>query len=108
MTATAAASAHEIRNRRAPMQYRRFGRTGKWLSEVTLGGMRYHDGWQQPRTDVPAKMLEQCREITRLALDAGVNHIETAHGYGRSEYCYGKVLNEELKVPRKSYNLMTK
>jgi predicted aldo/keto reductase-like oxidoreductase len=112
MTAAAAPSpttgAPEIRNQRAPMQYRRFGRTGKWLSVVTLGGMRYHDGWQQPRDLVPAKMLEQCREVTRLALDAGVNHIETAHGYGRSEHCYGQVLNQELRVPRRSYHLMTK
>ena len=34
----------ERRNERAPMQYRRFGRTNLALSVVTLGGMRYHDG----------------------------------------------------------------
>ncbi|MBA3709010.1 MAG: aldo/keto reductase [Planctomycetes bacterium] len=97
-----------IRNQRSPMQYRRFGRTGQQLSVITLGGMRYKDGWSSPRDQVPADMLAQCRDMVQLSLDAGINHIETAHGYGRSEYCYGKVLNEELRVPRSSYHLMTK
>ncbi|MBA2480713.1 MAG: aldo/keto reductase, partial [Planctomycetes bacterium] len=98
----------DIRNRREPMQYRRFGRTGQMLSVITLGGMRYKTGWSSPRDEVPAEMLEQCRDLVRLAMDAGINHIETAHGYGRSEYCYGKALNQELRVPRASYRLMTK
>src|SRR6185436_19819663 len=101
---TATASAPDIRNRREPMQYRRFGSTGRWLSVITLGGMRYKDGWGTPREQPSREMIEQCRDITRLALDAGVNHIETAHGYGKSEYCYGQVLDTELKVPRASYN----
>lgn len=92
----------------APMQYRRFGKTNRRLSVITLGGMRFKDGWGQPREEVPAEMLEECREMTRLSLAAGVTHIETAHGYGRSEYCYGKVLNQELRVPRQNYHLMTK
>jgi uncharacterized protein len=44
----------------------------------------------------------------RLALDICINHIESAWGYGKSEHIYGKVLNEELNVPRNSYHLMTK
>jgi predicted aldo/keto reductase-like oxidoreductase len=97
-----------IRNFKPPMQYRAFGRGGPEISVITLGGMRYVNGWQQPRDQVPADMREQCARMTRLALDAGVNHIETAHGYGRSEYCYGLVLNDDLGVPRSSYHLMTK
>ena len=92
----------------APMQYRRFGRTERELSVITLGGMRFKNGWSSPRDEVPAEMLEECRDMTRLALAAGVTHIETAHGYGRSEHCYGKVLNQELRVPRQNYQLMTK
>ena len=92
----------------APMQYRRFGKTERRLSVITLGGMRYKDGWSQPREQVPKDMLEECREMTRLALAAGVTHIETAYGYGRSEHCYGQVLNRELRVPRHQYHLMTK
>jgi hypothetical protein len=90
------------------MQYRRFGRTGRELSVITLGGMRYKQGWNAPRDQLPAEMIDECREMTRLALDAGINHIETAHGYGKSEHCYGKVLDQELGIPRDRYHLMTK
>jgi predicted aldo/keto reductase-like oxidoreductase len=97
-----------IRNFKPPMQYRPFGRGGPEISVVTLGGMRYLHGWDQPRDQVPSDMREQCARMVRLALDAGVNHIETAHGYGKSENCYGLVLNDDLKIPRDSYWLMTK
>ncbi len=97
-----------IRNLKKPMQYRPFGRGGPEISVITLGGMRYKHGWEQPRDQVPADMREQCAQMIRLALDAGVNHIETAYGYGKSEHCYGLALNDDLKVPRDSYWLMTK
>ena len=90
------------------MQYRRFGKTNLQLSVITLGGMRYHDGWGQPANEPSKRMIEQCAELVRLSLDAGINHIETAKGYGKSEHCYGRVLNEELRVPRDSYYFMTK
>jgi len=90
------------------MQYRRFGKTNLQLSVITLGGMRYHDGWGQPANEPSKRMIEQCSELVRLSLDAGINHIETAKGYGKSEHCYGRVLNEELRVPRDSYYFMTK
>src|SRR5688500_432538 len=97
-----------IRNQLEPMQYRRFGKTGKQLSVITLGGMRYVDGWGEPKNQPSRDMIEQCARVTRLAFDAGVNHIETAHGYGKSEHCYGQVLNQELAIPRDRYWLMTK
>jgi uncharacterized protein len=97
-----------IRNQHPGMQYRRFGRTGRVLSVITLGGMRYVHGWDKPRDQIPRAMVEECATMTRLALDAGINHIETAHGYSKSEHCYGLVLDQELKVPRSRYHLMTK
>lgn len=97
-----------IRNQRPAMQYRRFGKTGQHLSVITLGGMRYVHGWDQPRAEVARDTIEQCMRITQLALDAGINHIETAYGYGKSEHCYGQVLNQELRIPRSRYHLMTK
>jgi predicted aldo/keto reductase-like oxidoreductase len=97
-----------IRNQRAPMQYRRFGKTERELSVITLGGMRYVHGWEGKRTDLPQDSIDNCRRCTELALDAGINHIETAFGYGKSEHLYGKVLSEELNVPRSRYHLMTK
>lgn len=97
----------DIRNFRPPMQYRRFGRTGRMLSVITLGGMRYVHGWEKPRDEVPPDMLAECRTMVEQALAAGINHIETAYGYGKSEACYGQAL-AELKVPRGRYHLMTK
>jgi predicted aldo/keto reductase-like oxidoreductase len=98
----------EILNYKPPMEYRRFGKTEKMLSVITLGGMRFKHGWEEPRHEIPADTLEQCREMVQLAFDAGINHIESAWGYRKSETAYGKVLNEELKIPRNSYHLMTK
>ncbi len=96
------------RNERAPMQYRRFGKTNRMLSVITLGGMRYHEGWTPPRDELPSRSIEQCKDTVLRALELGINHIETAHGYGKSEHLYGKVLNEELRVPRDRYFMMTK
>ena len=90
------------------MEYRRFGNTEKMLSVITLGGMRFKHGWNEPRHEIPAETLDQCREVVQLAFNAGINHIETAWGYKKSETVYGKVLNEELNIPRNSYHLMTK
>lgn len=97
-----------IRNHSVAMQYRRFGRTERKLSVITLGGMRYRDGWTPPRSELRQSTIDQCRQCVELALDAGINHIETAYGYGTSEQAYGRVLGPELRVPRDRYHLMTK
>jgi predicted aldo/keto reductase-like oxidoreductase len=98
----------EIRNQRAPMQYRRFGRTELPLSVITLGGMRFDRGWEKPRDELPRETLDNCRDCVARALASGINHIETAMGYMKSEHAYGQVLNRELGVPRDHYYLMTK
>jgi len=98
----------ERRGEKAPMQYRRFGKTNLALSVITLGGMRYEHGWESPRSELPRRSVEQCRQMVQASLAAGINHIETAYGYVKSETLYGKVLNEELGLPRNSYFLMTK
>ena len=90
------------------MQYRRFGRTNKAVSVITLGGMRFPNGWSAPRSELPAATIDSCRDTVQRALALGINHIETAHGYVKSEHVYGRVLNEELKLPRDSYFFMTK
>ena len=90
------------------MEYRRFGKTEEMLSTITLGGMRFKHGTKEPRHEVPDDTLQQAVKAVRMAFDSGINHIETAWGYKKSETIYGKVLNEELKTPRDSYYLMTK
>ncbi len=89
------------------MEYRRFGRTEKKLSVITLGGMRYHDGWSKPRQEPHREMIDHCIKSVSSALDAGINHIETAHGYGKSEYAHGAAFSE-LGLKRDSFFLMTK
>ena len=70
--------------------------------------MRYNDGWSKPRDQVHPEMIDECRDTVVRALDLGINHIETAYGYGKSEHCLGIVLNQELGVPRDRYFFMTK
>lgn len=89
------------------MEYRRFGRTEKSLSVITLGGMRYHDGWSKPRNEPHRELIEHAMRCIRRALDLGINHIETAHGYGKSEFAHGAAF-QELGVDRDSFYLMTK
>lgn len=64
------------------MQYRRFGKTGLPLSVFSLGTMR---GLQGQDTF--------CATVAR-ALELGINHIETAQGYGPSEVWLGECLAE--------------
>lgn len=90
------------------MEYRRFGKTNKKISVITLGGMRFKHGWNEPRHEIPDETLEECKQTVEEALRIGINHIETAWGYTKSEHAYGKVLNDILKIPRDSYFLMTK
>ena len=98
----------DILNQKQEMEYRRFGKTEKMLSVITMGGMRFKDGWSEPRYEIPQETLDQSRSAVQLALDSGINHIETAWGYRKSETLFGKVFNDELKIPRESYHLMTK
>ena len=86
------------------MKYRRFGRTEYDISVISCGGMRYQQSWKDndPVTDECQANLEAC---IYKALDVGINHIETARGYGTSEYQLGKVLP---KLPRDEVYIQTK
>ena len=90
-----------------PMEYRRFGKTEEKISVITLGGMRFKHGWTPPRNHLPKDSIENCISTTRMALDLGINHIETAHGYMKSELLFGHAL-KELGVPRNKFKIMTK
>ena len=104
----AAMNDHSIRNYNPNMVYRRFGKTEQQLSVITLGGMRFREIGGQPRDELSTALIDHCAEVTTMALDHGINHIETAYGYGKSEHGYGMVLNEVLNIPRDRYILMTK
>ena len=80
------------------MKYRRFGRTGLQMPVISCGGMRYQHKWQDvsPAEIPPANQanLEAC---IHRSLELGINHIETARGYGTSEMQLGWELP---KLPR--------
>lgn len=72
---------------------RRFGRTGLEMPVLSCGGMRYQHSWDDKEaggiTPEGQANLECC---IRKALESGINHIETARGYGTSEVQLGRIL----------------
>lgn len=75
------------------MQYRRFGRTELQMPVFSCGGMRYQYKWQDMAPgDIPAESQRNLVATIEAALAAGINHIETARGYGSSEMQLGQIL----------------
>ena len=75
------------------MKYRRFGRTGLSMPVFSCGGMRYQFKWQDvPPGDIPAESQDNLEATIHRAVQLGINHIETARGYGSSEMQLGRVL----------------
>jgi len=74
----------EWRNRQSGMAYRQLGRTGYMISEVVNGG--------DPVSSTHYRQVE-------LAIEMGLNYLDTAPAYGRgeSEKGYGKVLDSSSK-----------
>ena len=85
---------------------RRFGRTGLDMPVLSCGGMRYQHSWDDKEeggiTQEGQVNLEAC---IRKALDNGINHIETARGYGTSEVQLGRILPT---LPRDGMIVQTK
>ena len=78
------------------MQYRRFGKTNLHLSVFSLGTMRYLND------------SENVQQTIEKALFLGINHLETARGYGDSEAYLGKAIKAGLSVPRNQIYITTK
>jgi len=75
------------------MKYRRFGRTELQMPLFSCGGMRYQYKWQDvPEGQIPADNQQNLEATIKRALEVGINHIETARGYGTSELQLGKIL----------------
>jgi len=72
---------------------RRFGRTEIAMPVLTCGGMRYQQSWDDlPGDRIGAEEQAKLEACLRRALDHGINHIETARGYGTSEMQLGRIL----------------
>ncbi len=71
------------------MIYREYGKTGKKISVLGFGGMRFKD----------VKNTDECVEMMREAARAGVNYFDTAPGYfgTKSEKVFGQAFAEFKK-----------
>jgi len=88
------------------MKYRRFGRTELALPVISCGGMRYQFKWQDVAPDqIPADNQANLEACIHRALELGINHIETARGYGTSEMQLGRILP---RLPRAKMIVQTK
>ncbi len=88
------------------MRYRRFGRTGLEMPVISCGGMRYQYKWQDVEPgEVPEDNQANLEATIHRALELGINHIETARGYGSSEMQLGRILP---KLPREKMIVQTK
>ncbi|VEP13485.1 putative oxidoreductase of aldo/keto reductase family [Hyella patelloides LEGE 07179] len=88
------------------MQYRRFGRTELQMPVFSCGGMRYQYKWQDvPPSQIPEANQRNLEATILRSLELGINHIETARGYGSSEMQLGKILPT---IPREKLIFQTK
>jgi len=88
------------------MKYRRFGRTEVQMPVFSCGGMRYQFKWQDVNPkEVPRENQQNLEATIRRAFGLGINHIETARGYGTSEMQLGSVLPT---LPRDKLIVQTK
>jgi predicted aldo/keto reductase-like oxidoreductase len=78
------------------MKYRRFGKTNLPLSIFSIGTMRC----------LSSELV--FRETIAQAVKLGINHIETARGYGKSEVYLGITLKSDLSIPREQLYITTK
>jgi len=95
------------------MRYKKFGRTGLFVSELCLGTMTFGgEGtltggvqWSQ----IGALQQSDADRLVGRSLDAGINFFDTADVYseGQSEVITGRAL-KNLKVPRENVVVATK
>lgn len=73
---------------------------------ISCGGMRYQHKWDDvPPEELPSDNQANLEATIHRALELGINHIETARGYGTSEMQLGLVLPS---FPREKLIVQTK
>ncbi|MCX6927023.1 MAG: aldo/keto reductase, partial [Verrucomicrobia bacterium] len=88
------------------MKYRRFGRTELDMPVISCGGMRYQFKWEDVEPNqIPPENQQNLEATIHRALELGINHIETARGYGTSEMQLGRILPS---LPRQKLIVQTK
>jgi L-glyceraldehyde 3-phosphate reductase len=90
-------------NRYGPMPYRRAGRSGVRLPEISLG--LWHNFGE-------GKPVEAQRAILRRAFDLGITHFDLANNYGppagRAEENFGTLLHQDFRPYRDELVISTK
>src|SRR6201990_3027901 len=85
------------------MRYRRCGRSGIKLPEISLGL------WQNFGEE---RSLEHSREIVRRAFDLGITHFDLANNYGppygSAERVFGRIMADDLRPHRDELIISTK
>ncbi len=85
------------------MQYRRVGKWGLKLPEISLG-LWHNFGGTAP--------LERSREIVRRAFELGITHFDLANNYGppygSAEETFGEILRKDLAGHRNEIVVSTK
>src|SRR5258708_2366655 len=93
-------------NMQTSMKYRRFGRTNLPMPVISCGGMRYQHSWKdEDAGGITTEGQANLEATIHRALELGINHIETARGYGTSELQLGKILPH---LPRARMIIQTK
>tara|TARA_B100001250_G_scaffold126618_1_gene107730 strand:+ start:2271 stop:3455 length:1185 start_codon:yes stop_codon:yes gene_type:complete len=88
------------------VKYRRFGKTELQMPVFSCGGMRYQHKWEDiSPSEVPDDGQANLEATIQRSLELGINHIETARGYGSSEMQLGFLLP---KLPRNEIVVQTK
>lgn len=67
------------------MEYKKLGKSDIEVSKICIGCWQWGTQWGE-------YSLEEVENIINIAIDNGVNFIDTAQGYGESEEVVGKVL----------------
>lgn len=72
----------------------------------SCGGMRYQYKWDDVApSEIPADIQANLEATVERAIELGINHIETARGYGTSEMQLGNILP---RLPREKLIVQTK
>ncbi len=85
------------------MNYRRCGRSGVLLPEISLG--LWHNFGQEAKR-------EDCRALISRALDLGICHFDLANNYGpppgAAERCFGELIQRDFEAHRDEMFISTK
>ena len=88
------------------MLYRTFGRTGLRMPVLSAGFMRAMQSWQDcEAASIERTSQETMEAVVQAALKHGINHFETARGYGTSERQLGQAIKT---LQRDTFILQTK